>query len=135
MFSQPETEDAIDAVLLMKRTGTVLGAWTRKDVNLEIISVMTATLLGSVESIVLAMGCESPQVLRVESERCQMLATRLTSPEVLVVFAPREVSEARVRRSMREIAAKLEASGGKRIPQTGPQPAAVKVARPSLRQR
>ena len=49
LFSDADIAEPLDAVLLLKRTGTLLGAWTRRPADLEVLSVMTATLLGSVE--------------------------------------------------------------------------------------
>jgi len=119
-------DEGLDAVVLLKRSGTVLGAWSRGSVDLDVVCVMTATLLGSVETIVQAMHCQVPQTLRIESENCQLLATRLESQATLVLIAPTGLREADLRRTARAYAARLVETAS---PEAASPSAAVSVAR------
>ncbi|HEV8594533.1 MAG TPA: roadblock/LC7 domain-containing protein [Thermoplasmata archaeon] len=126
-FLSPEETRGLDAVLLLRRTGTVLRSWARESVNLDVISVMSATLLGSVESIVQAMGCAAPKTLLVESEHCRMTATQLSSQAVLVLMAPATMAQGELRRAGRSIVTRLEREdiGARRIPAASLVPTAV----------
>ncbi|TLZ61611.1 MAG: hypothetical protein E6K16_06045, partial [Methanobacteriota archaeon] len=97
----------------MRRTGTILGAWTKGDISREIVSVMAATMLGSIETMSEALGCPSPERVVVETERCRMLAEKFEPHGVLVLVATRDGSADDLQRSSLKIRSRLsEASGG-----------------------
>src|SRR5207247_6108285 len=68
-----DSKGSIEVALLMRRTGTILGAWTKGDVSREIVSVMAATMLGSIETMSEALGCPTPQRWVVGTGRCRRL--------------------------------------------------------------
>ena len=108
---------SLDAALLLRRTGTLLAAWTRGEVPVDVVSVMAATLVGSVETMVGAVHCASPRTIRMETEQCQMLAARVDPKTILVLIAPSEVREAQIRQQARQIAAQVagEARDARRL--------------------
>src|SRR2546422_11421258 len=55
-LSAIDTEGGLDAVLFLRRTGSVLASWTREGIRLDVVSVMAATLLASVDTIVEALA-------------------------------------------------------------------------------
>ena len=106
-LSTIDPNGSLEAVLLLKRTGILIGAWTRQDMPLDIVAVMTGTLLGSVETLVQAMRCDSPRVVKVESESCQMLATKVHGSSVLVLIAPADMRDGHLRKLSGRIEARL----------------------------
>src|SRR5438094_149323 len=50
LSSVVESREPLEAVLLITRTGTQLGTWTRNSVPVDVLSVMAATLVGSIET-------------------------------------------------------------------------------------
>ena len=106
-LSTVDPNGSLEAVLLLKRTGILIGAWTRRDMPLDIVAVMTGTLLGSVETLVQAMHCDSPRVVKVESESCQMLATKVNRSSVLVLIAPADMRDGHLRKLSRHVEARL----------------------------
>src|SRR5437867_12941364 len=113
IFSTIQPDAGIEVALLMRRTGTVLAAWTRDGVPQEVVSVMAATMLGSIETMSEALGCPSPERVVVETERCRMLAEKFEPHGVLVLVATRDGSADDLQRSSLKIRSRLsEASGG-----------------------
>src|SRR5213593_3177786 len=55
-LSAIDTEGGLDAVLFLRRTGSVLASWTRDGIRLDVVSVMAATMLASVDTIIEALG-------------------------------------------------------------------------------
>src|SRR5216684_5459671 len=51
-LSAVDTDLGLDAVLFLRRTGLVLASWTREGIRLDIVSVMAATMLASIDKIV-----------------------------------------------------------------------------------
>ena len=125
-----DSKGSIEVALLMRRTGTILGAWTKGDVSREIVSVMTATMLGSIETISEALGCPSPERVVVETERCRMLAEKFEPHGVLVLVAPRDVSADDLQRASLHIRSRLSAAlaGAERARPALPAP--IRTARP-----
>ena len=102
-----DPQRSLDAALLLRRTGTPLAAWTRESVPLDVISVMTATLVGSVETMVEAVHRASPRSIRVETDECQMVAMRIDPKTILVLVAPRGVREGQLDQQAHQLAAQV----------------------------
>src|SRR5881296_2920952 len=93
-LSSIDTEGGLDAVLFLRRTGSVLASWTRDGIRLDVVSVMAATMLASVDTIVEALGGPSSRSISVASGDRQ-------------IVAPRSVSQRYVRKAVRELVARL----------------------------
>jgi len=96
----------------MRRTGTILGAWTKGDISREIVSVMAATMLGSIETMSEALGCPSPERVAVETERCRMLAEKFEPHGVLVLVATRAMSADALQRASLQLRDRVSAGSG-----------------------
>src|SRR5881409_1891375 len=106
-LSSIDTEGGIDAVLFLRRTGSVLASWTRDGIRLDVVSVMAATMLASVDTIIEALGGPSSRSISVASGDRQIIATKVGSQAFLFVVAPRSVSQRYVRKAIRELIARL----------------------------
>jgi len=84
-----------------------LASWTRDGIRLDVVSVMAATMLASVDTIVEALGGPSSRSISVASGDRQIVATKVGSQAFLFVVAPRSVSQRYVRKAMRELVARL----------------------------
>ena len=112
-LSAIDTERGLDAVLFVRRTGLVLASWTREGTRLDVVSVMAATMLASVDTIIESIGGPTPEEISVDTESHQIVATKVNSRAFLVVIAPKRVSRAIVRKTMRELIAHLAAAPSK----------------------
>jgi len=107
-----DSKGFIEVALLMRRTGTILGAWTKGDISREIVSVMAATMLGSIETMSEALGCPSPERVAVETERCRMLAEKFEPHGVLVLVATRAMSADALQRASLQLRDRVSAGSG-----------------------
>jgi len=98
-----EAEEPIEAVLLITRTGAQLGAWTRNTVPLEVLTVMAATFLGSIETLLAALGGTSPQEVSMVVDSRRVLAAKLNAQVVIVFVAGGQMAEGDLRTAMRRI--------------------------------
>src|SRR5438445_13781333 len=91
-LSAIDTEGGLDAVLFLRRTGSVLASWTREGIRLDVVSVMAATMLASLDTIVEALGGPSSRSISVASGDRPLRATKLRSQAVVSRAAPSHVS-------------------------------------------
>ena len=112
LFETIDSKGSIEVALLMRRTGTILGAWTKGGVSREIVSVMAATLLGSIETMSEALGCPSPERALVETDRCRMFAETFEPHGVLVLVATKDVSADDLQLTSLNIRVRLSAALG-----------------------
>jgi predicted regulator of Ras-like GTPase activity (Roadblock/LC7/MglB family) len=109
-LSAVDTDLGLDAVLFLRRTGLVLASWTREGIRLDIVSVMAATMLASIDTIVETLGGSAPKSVSVDSGQHRMVATKVNSKAFLVVVAPKRVSQRIVRQATRDLLAHLAAT-------------------------
>src|SRR5437660_9022822 len=114
-----DTDLGLDAALFVRRTGLVLASWMREGIRLDVVSVMAATMLASVDTIIESVGGPTPDVISVDTDAHQILATKVNSRAFLVVIAPKKVSRAVVRKTMRGLNARLAAAASKSTPLHG----------------
>jgi len=128
-LSAIDTEGGLDAVLFLRRTGSVLASWTRDGIRLDVVSVMAATMLASVDTIVEALGGPSSRSISVTSGDRQIVATKVGSQAFLFVIAPKTVSQRYVRRAVRELVARLTAASAMTLQRLEPQSSKVEARR------
>lgn len=92
LLSAIDLNGPAEVVMLLKRTGVVLGGWTRNDVPQDVISVMAATMIGSAETLLVALGGQSPPSIEVEAGEHRMHVSRADPQSVIVLVAPVSVS-------------------------------------------
>lgn len=106
-LSAVDMDLGLDAVLFLRTTGSVLASWTREGIRHDIVSVMAATMLASIDTIVEALGGSTPKSVFVDSDHHQLVATKVNSKVFLVVIAPKRVSRRVVRKATRDLLAHL----------------------------
>ena len=126
-LSAIDTEGGLDAVLFLRRTGSVLASWTRDGIRLDVVSVMAATMLASVDTIVEALGGPSSRSISVTSGDRQIVATKLGSQAFLLVIAPRTVSQRYVRKAVRELVVRLTAASATTLQRVEPRSSKVEA--------
>src|SRR5713101_4428803 len=67
------SQEPLEVVLLITRTGAQLGAWTRNAVPVDVLSVMAATLVGSIETMMTALGASSPREVSLRAAMRQIV--------------------------------------------------------------
>src|SRR5467141_23516 len=99
-LSAIDTDRGLDAALFVRRTGLVLASWTREGIRLDVVSVMAATMLASVDTIIESIGGSASDTISVDTDTHQIVATKAVSRSV-------------VRKTMRELIAQLAAAESK----------------------
>ena len=107
LLSRVGEEVPLEAALLLRRTGTSLAAWTRANVQAEVVTVMAATMMGSIEAIAQAAGCPPPENVFVETDGCRLFALSLERQATLVLVASTAIAEQQLRTLASEIALRL----------------------------
>lgn len=107
LSSHLRAEEPIEAVLLLTRTGSLLGAWTRASAPLEVLSVMAATFLGSIETMLLALGGKSPEEVSAVVDRRRLLTVKINPQVVLLLVAGEDFPEKRLRTALARIVQSL----------------------------
>jgi len=128
-LSAIDTEGGLDAVLFLRRTGSVLASWTREGIRLDVVSVMAATMLASVDTIVEALGGPNSRSISVASGDRQIVATKVGSQAFLFVVAPKSVSQRYVRKAVRELVARLTAASATTLQHVEPRSSKVEARR------
>jgi predicted regulator of Ras-like GTPase activity (Roadblock/LC7/MglB family) len=104
-----DPDRGLDAALFLRRTGAVLASWTRGGIRVEVVAVMAATMLASIDTIVENLGGPAPKSVWIESGNHQIAATTVGTQAFLVVIAAKTVSRRAVRGTIRELVERLTA--------------------------
>jgi len=107
LLSAIDLNGPAEVVMLLKRTGAVLGGWTRNDVRQDVISVMAATMIGSVSTLIEALGGRSPSSIAIEAGDHRMHVSRADPQLVIVLLAPLSVSGQALREESDRLASVL----------------------------
>ncbi len=124
-FADLEANGRIETAMLLKRNGRVLAAWARAPVSWEVISIMAATTLGSLETMLETLRSPSPQTVTLVAGGNRIFFQKIEPQAVLVLIARDVVSEAH----LRDVARRLLS----RIPAASASPRQVTLG-PSLRE-
>src|SRR5437867_11156198 len=103
LSSVVESHEPLEAVLLITRTGTQLGAWTRNTVPIDVLSGMAATLVGSIETLMTALGASSPHEVSLIIDGLRVFLINVNAQVVLVIVAAGTSTEVALRRQMRQV--------------------------------
>ena len=101
---------SLDAALFLRMTGSVLAAWSRENIPMEVVSVMSATMLASAETIVESLGGPPTNFVSVDAGDRRMIATRVNGQTFLIVIASQRIGRAYLRRASAQLAARLAAA-------------------------
>lgn len=115
-FSElPESVDpaaALEAALLVKRSGDATASWVRHDLPervLSALSVMTATLIESMDTILESLGhCPSQNVV-MGTDECRFFVAKVGGNAILVLVARRSTSESYLWRLAQQILSRIGA--------------------------
>lgn len=102
-----EFDGVFEAVFLLKQTGIALAGWTRSAVPREVVSVMAATMWGSIDTMVRTLGGEAPRSAYLETEDRRVLAMQVDPNWTLLLIAPRSTGRRRLRNEAQRIVERI----------------------------
>ncbi len=116
ILSSSELEGSLDAALLLKSTGIVVASWTHEPAPREVMSVMAATMWGSLDTLIRSLGGEAPRGAYLEVQDRRMLV-RLVEPNwILLLVGPRTAGKRRLRQEAQRIADRLSRIRARNLP-------------------
>ncbi len=104
-----QSDGGIEAALLIRRTGSVVAAWTRTSAPEEVLAVMSATMLASIGTIVESLGDSAPRTIAVTAGEHRIFAAQASSEQTLVLIAADGVKDTHLQELTRDILARLSA--------------------------
>ena len=102
-----EPKSPLEAVLVISRTGKQLGSWTRNPVSTEVLTVMAATLVGSVDTLVGALGVASPPEVTLTVDGRRIFVAKVNPQVAILIVASITMSEGSLRTIARRIAERI----------------------------
>lgn len=142
-FSELAANGKVDTAMLLKRNGRLLAAWSHSAVSWEVISIMAATTLGSLETMLETLQSPSPRSVTVVAGGNRLLIEKVEPQAILVLIAKETVSDAVLRETARRLLSKLPVPSGPEPPRRvtlgpsahsgSPPPARTDVPRPPRR--
>src|SRR2546423_13443100 len=78
----------LDAALFVRRTGLVLSSWMREGIRLDVVSVMAATMLASVDTIIESVGGPTPDGIAIDKDAHGIVRYTVNSRAVPGATAP-----------------------------------------------
>ncbi len=116
VFASSSLDGSLEAVFLLKQTGIPLASWTRAPVPQEVVSVMAATMWGSLDTMVRTLGGQSPRSALLEiDDRCIFM--RAVEPNwTLLLVAERTAGKRRLRHEAQRILERVAAVRGQAAP-------------------
>ncbi len=106
-FSHLEAEGRIETALLLRRNGRLLAAWSRTPVAWEVLSIMAATALGSLDTMLETLHAPSPQTVTLVTGGNRILLQKVQTHAVLVLVAKETVTEAFLKDLARRVLERL----------------------------
>ena len=103
----------LDAALLLTTSGEVLGSWTRTGLRREVLSVMSATLMASVDTLMEELRGHRPEYAVVEAGDQRFLSLRTGDDHLIVLSAASSVPPDRLLALARTLEKKLPGTSGK----------------------
>ncbi len=106
-FAELEADGKIETAMFLRRNGRVLAAWARTPVSWEVVSIMAATTLGSLETMLETLRSPAPQTVSVVAGGQRIHILKVEPQAVLVLIAKEFVPESHLRDTARRLAARI----------------------------
>ena len=106
-FAEVQANGRIETAMLLKRNGRVLAAWARAPVSWEVISIMAATALGSLETMLETLRSPSPHTVTLVAGGNRIFFQKVEPQAVLVLIGKEVVTDAYLRDVAKRLLSKI----------------------------
>lgn len=110
-FEAFQANDRIETAMLLKRNGRVLAAWARTPVSWEVVSIMAATTLGSLETMLETLRSPSPHTVSLVAGGNRIFFQKVEPQAMLVLIAKEVVPETYLRDAARRLVGRIPVQG------------------------
>lgn len=100
----------IDAAMLLRRNGRMLAAWSKTPVSWDVLSIMAATALGSMDTMMETLGSPNGQGMSVVAAGYRLLFQKVETQGLLVLVAREVVPDSYLRETAKQLVRKLRAA-------------------------
>lgn len=100
----------IDAAMLLRRNGRMLAAWSKTPISWDVLSIMAATALGSMDTMLETLGSPNAQGMSVLAAGYRILFLKIENQGLIVLIAKEVVPESYLRETAKQLLRKLRAS-------------------------
>lgn len=97
----------LEAAVVFRRNGRVLASWIKNPAAVEVVSVMSATLMGSVDTLLETLRDPGSSLMVIVAERRKIVLQKVEPSSAIVLIAPSDASEAWLREVLGRIMARL----------------------------
>ena len=109
-FADLVSKVKIEAAMLLKRNGRMLAAWSKTPLSWDVLSIMAATALGSMDTMLETLGSPAAQGMVVLAGGKRILFQKVETQGLLVLVAWEVVPDSYLREIARELIRKLRDS-------------------------
>jgi predicted regulator of Ras-like GTPase activity (Roadblock/LC7/MglB family) len=106
-FAELVSNGKIELAILLKRNGRMLAAWARVPVAWDVVSIMAATTLGSLETMLETIHAPSPESIAIVAGGNRIHVQKVEPQGILVLVAKESVTDAYLRDTSRRLLVKL----------------------------
>lgn len=106
-FAEVQADPRVDTAMLLRRNGRVLAAWSRSPVSWEVVSIMAATMVGSLETMLETLGSASPRAMSVVAGGSRLFLQKVEPQALLVLVARETVPDSHLREAARRLLARV----------------------------
>lgn len=103
LFSSSEFDGTIEAAFLLKATGIPVASWSRNPVRQEVVSVMAATMWGSLDTMVRTLGGTGPRSVVLETEDRRILVTQVEPNWTLLLVASNSAGKRHLQQTAHQV--------------------------------
>jgi predicted regulator of Ras-like GTPase activity (Roadblock/LC7/MglB family) len=100
----------IDAAMLLRRNGRMLAAWSKAPVSWDVLAIMAATALGSMDTMLETLGSPNGQGMSVVASGYRFLFQKIEAQGLLVLIAKEVVPDSYLRETAKQLLRRLRAS-------------------------
>ncbi len=109
-FADLVSKVKIEAAMLLRRNGRMLAAWSKTPLSWDVLSIMAATALGSVDTMMETLGSPAAQGMTLLAGGKRVLFQKVDSQGLLVLVAWEVVPDSYLRETARQLVRKLRAA-------------------------
>ncbi len=113
-FTSVDPDGFLEAAILFKRNGHVLASWTRTASPTEIMTVMAATLLGSVETLLESLHAGGFGSVTLVAGGRRLFLQKMEPSAALLLVAHAHASDEALRAVARRVASRMPPPGAGR---------------------
>lgn len=107
VLGEVESAGPLDGVFLMTGGGEVLAGWSRRGLREDVLTVMSATMTGSVDVLLEELRGRRPRQILVEADDRRLMVVRTREDALLVLLAPKNLSRLRLTAVAQELIRRL----------------------------